>query len=86
MKEGLGLKPRREGRKFTLRGLAGLAGSRQNRYISANLWFSYDSVLRVGPFRTRSFLLPERARRRGPLGQPSRTAMMVRSQPKLDRF
>ncbi len=30
-------------------GLAGLAGSRQNRYISRNLWFSYDRVLRVGP-------------------------------------
>jgi ribosome maturation factor RimP len=40
---------------------AGLAGSGKNRYIDRNLWFSYDRVLRVGPFRTRSFLLPERA-------------------------
>ncbi len=30
-------------------GIAGLAGSRKNRYISRNLWFSYDRVLRVGP-------------------------------------
>ena len=31
------------------RALPGLAGSCQNRYISRNLWFSYDRVLRVGP-------------------------------------
>jgi hypothetical protein len=49
MKEGLDLKPRRMVRKIALPGLAGLAGSRQNRYISRNLWFSYDRVLRVGP-------------------------------------
>jgi hypothetical protein len=49
MKEGLDLKPHRKVRKITLPGLAGLAGSRQNRYISRNLWFSYDRVLRVGP-------------------------------------
>jgi hypothetical protein len=49
-------------RKLTLRGLAGLAGQGENRYIGGNLWFSYDRVLRVGPFRTRSFLLPERTR------------------------
>ena len=30
-------------------GLAGLAGSGENGYISRNLWFSYDRVLRVGP-------------------------------------
>src|SRR5271170_5171553 len=30
-------------------GLAGLAGSPEKRYITANLWFSYDRVLRVGP-------------------------------------
>src|SRR5258707_6354792 len=30
-------------------GFAGLAGSGKNRYISGNLWFSYDRVLRVGP-------------------------------------
>jgi hypothetical protein len=29
--------------------LSGLAGSGENRYISGNLWFSYDRVLRVGP-------------------------------------
>jgi hypothetical protein len=63
MKEGLDLKPRRMVRKITLPGLAGLAGPCQNRYISRNLWFSYDRVLRVGPSRTRSFLLPERALR-----------------------
>jgi len=49
VKEGLGLKPRRNGRKIMAPGLAGLAGSRENRYISRNLWFSYDRVLRVGP-------------------------------------
>jgi hypothetical protein len=49
------------GAKSQASGFAGLAGSAQNRYIDRNLWFSYDSVLRVGPFRTRSFLLPERA-------------------------
>src|SRR5437773_7079029 len=32
-----------------LSGLTGLAGPRENRYISGNLWFSYDRVLRVGP-------------------------------------
>jgi ribosome maturation factor RimP len=30
-------------------GPTGLAGSRENRYINGNLWFSYDRVLRVGP-------------------------------------
>jgi hypothetical protein len=35
--------------KFEAWGLAGLAGSGKNRYISRNLWFSYDRVLRVGP-------------------------------------
>jgi hypothetical protein len=49
VKEGLGLKPRRKGVKIMLFGLAGLAGSGENRYISRNLWFSYDRVLRVGP-------------------------------------
>jgi hypothetical protein len=36
--------------KSRLPGFAGLAGQGENRYISRNLWFSYDSVLRVGPF------------------------------------
>jgi ribosome maturation factor RimP len=50
VKEGLGLKPgSKGGAKSRLPDLAGLAGSRQNRYISRNLWFSYDRVLRVGP-------------------------------------
>jgi hypothetical protein len=53
--------PAPEGRKITGLGFAGLAGSGKNGYIGRNLWFSYDHVLRVGPFRTRSFLLPERA-------------------------
>jgi hypothetical protein len=35
--------------KSRLLGLAGLAGWCQNRYISRNLWISYDRVLRVGP-------------------------------------
>ena len=49
VKEGLGLKPGRKTRKITARGLAGLAVRMENRYISRNLWFSYDRVLRVGP-------------------------------------
>ena len=49
MKEGLGLKSGLKGRKITARGLAGLAVTAENRYISRNLWFSYDRVLRVGP-------------------------------------
>src|SRR5258707_15881038 len=39
----------RSGPNSRLWGLAGLAGSGKNRYISGNLWFSYDRVLRVGP-------------------------------------
>jgi hypothetical protein len=62
MNEGLG-ETLPAARKLMLRGLAGLAGQGENRYIGGNLWFSYDSVLRVGPFRTRSFLLPERDQR-----------------------
>jgi hypothetical protein len=50
VKEGLGWKLRPERRsKSQALGLAGLAGGCQNRYITANLWFSYDRVLRVGP-------------------------------------
>jgi hypothetical protein len=64
VKEGLGLKARlKEAQNRGFAGSQGLAGPCQNRYISRNLWFSYDRVLRVGPFRTRSFLLPERALR-----------------------
>jgi hypothetical protein len=39
----------RTDRKIVSSGLAGLAVERQYRYISRNLWFSYDRVLRVGP-------------------------------------
>jgi hypothetical protein len=49
VKEGLGPKAVPKARKITLCGLAGLAVSGENRYISRNLWFSYDRVLRVGP-------------------------------------
>ncbi|MDB5673668.1 MAG: hypothetical protein JWM65_650 [Sphingomonas bacterium] len=49
MKEGLGLKPAKKAAKSRLRGLAGLAVTGENGYISRNLWFSYDRVLRVGP-------------------------------------
>jgi hypothetical protein len=60
VKEGLDFKPLQIEGDFAFPGLAGLAGAPENRYIRRNLWFSYDRVLRVGPFRTRSFLLPER--------------------------
>ncbi len=49
MKEGLGLKAAPKRPKIAALGLAGLAGSGENRYISGDLWFSYDRVLRVGP-------------------------------------
>ena len=49
MKEGLGSGPRQKRLKIAALGLAGLAGASENRYIDANLWFSYDRVLRVGP-------------------------------------
>jgi hypothetical protein len=49
VKEGLGLKRRGKGPEIAASGIAGLAVSAQNRYISGNLWFSYDRVLRVGP-------------------------------------
>jgi ribosome maturation factor RimP len=49
VKEGLGPNPTQNTPKCRLSGLAGLAGLGENRYISGNLWFSYDRVLRVGP-------------------------------------
>jgi hypothetical protein len=49
VKEGLGRNPPQIRLKIMRSGLAGLAGSEENRYISRNLWFSYDRVLRVGP-------------------------------------
>ena len=45
-------------------GLAGLAGPRKNGYMTRNLWYLIRSRIESGPFGTRSFLLPERARRR----------------------
>ena len=78
MKEGLGLKPAPKARKITLCGLAGLAGSGENRYIRRNLWFSYDRVLRVGPPGPALFYYlnePVGMRRRARLGQISRTAL-----------
>ena len=49
VKEGLGLEALGKAAKSRLHGLAGLAVTAENRYISRNLWFSYDRVLRVGP-------------------------------------
>ena len=49
MKERLGRDPPSVALKSWFPGLAGLAGLGKNRYISRNLWFSYDRVLRVGP-------------------------------------
>jgi hypothetical protein len=56
VKEGLGSRPG----KIAVEGLAGLAGTEENRYISANLWFSYDRVLRVGPPGPALFYYPNR--------------------------
>ncbi len=49
MNEGLGSTAASKRGKIDLNGIAGLVGLRKNRYIHANLWFSYDRVLRVGP-------------------------------------
>jgi hypothetical protein len=79
--EGLGLKAGEKGRKITLPGLAGLAGSGENRYISRNLWFSYDRVLRVGPPGPALFYYlnePGKCDRRARPGQPGRTAFKAR--------
>lgn len=57
--------------KNAIGGVAGLVRPGKKRYISRNLIFSYERVMRVGPQRTRSFLLPEegwRAIRRDELG------------------
>ena len=52
----------RNGRKIRAkRGLAGLAGPRQNRYIGSNLIVSYDRVLRVGPPGPALFYYPNEA-------------------------
>ena len=49
MNEGLDYLRSRKLGKIGLNGIAGLVGLHKNRYIRANLWFSYDRVLRVGP-------------------------------------
>ena len=49
MNEGLDFAARSKLGKIGLNAIAGLVGLRKNRYIRGNLWFSYDSVLRVGP-------------------------------------
>ena len=49
MNEGLDCLCSRKLGKIGLNGIAGLVGLHKNRYIPANLWFSYDRVLRVGP-------------------------------------
>jgi hypothetical protein len=56
VKEGLGSRPR----KIAVDGLAGLAGTGENRYITVDLWFSYDRVLRVGPPGPALFYYPNR--------------------------
>ena len=91
MKEGLGLKPRRNGRKIMAPGLAGLAGSRENRYISRNLWFSYDRVLRVGPSGPALFYYlnepdagPGSGNTAGPALRPGLNPMQVRPTLTLD--
>jgi hypothetical protein len=58
--ERLGTQPRLPGQKGAANAVRTLAGRRQNRYIGLNFnYLIYDRVVRVGPFRTRSFLLPE---------------------------
>jgi hypothetical protein len=71
VKEGLGSNARPKAAKLQALGLAGLAGLGKNRYTGRNLWFSYDRVSRVGPFRTRSFLLPEQALQKSDAGPGS---------------
>gem|GEM_PF-10398 len=91
MNEGLGLKAGEKGRKITLPGLAGLAGSGENRYISRNLWFSYDRVLRVGPSGPALFYYlnepdagPGSGSTAGPALRPGLNPMQVRPNLTLD--
>ena len=72
-------------------GLAGLAGSRENRYISRNLWFSYDRVLRVGPSGPALFYYlnepdagPGSGNTAGPALRPGLNPMQVRPTLTLD--
>jgi hypothetical protein len=91
VKEGLGSRPG----KITVEGLAGLAGTGENRYIGANLWFSYDRVLRVGPAGPALFYYPNRPDRgygaghgsgcaTGLPGGPPSTQLKLETQLKLD--
>ena len=66
-----------------LSGLAGLAGPGENRYISRNLWFSYDRVLRVGPPGPALFyyLNGPAACDAGPARADGRTALKARPNP-----
>jgi len=78
MKEGLGPAGAFKLGKIQLNEPAGLVGLRKNRYIGANLWFSYDRVLRVGPsgpalFYYLNLPCPGRADRGG-FGQTGRTS------------
>ena len=85
MKEGLGLKPRSNAGKIAASGLAGLAGMRENRYISRNLWFSYDRVLRVGPSGPALFYYLNEAEAGPARGiQPDRPSGPASTQRKLD--
>ncbi|HEU0147036.1 MAG TPA: hypothetical protein VFR21_09185 [Bradyrhizobium sp.] len=58
--ERLGTQPRLPDQKGAANAVRTLAGRRQNLYIGLDFNdLIYDRVVRVGPFRTRSFLLPE---------------------------
>src|SRR5882724_12929439 len=77
--------------KSRRRGLVGLAGSRENRYISRNLWFSYDRVLRVGPSGPALFYYPNEPPQINDAGlarvaQPGRPEGPASTQCKLDQF
>ncbi len=91
MKEGLGLKAAPKRPKIAALGLAGLAGSGENRYISGNLWFSYDRVLRVGPSGPALFYYPNEPPQIDDAGlarvaQPGRPEGPASTQCKLDQF
>jgi len=66
-------------------GLAGLAGPGENRYISRNLWFSYDRVLRVGPSGPALFYYLTSPGRATP-GRFGQIDQADRAQRKLDRL
>ncbi len=72
MKEGLGSKLRPKGRKNHACRPCGPCRIGGKPLYQPQLIVSYDRVLRVGPFRTRSFLLAGRARRKRCLVQAAR--------------